>query len=341
MRKLINIISSAAIALGLGMSAVTAQEGGGFDDGMSTKFYETLKGKKVVFVPISIGMDIAAGFAAGMQRMADEYHFELQIRDPNWNIDQGVQAITQIISERPDLIIIQNVDMQAYARVIKQAMDEGVRVLQVNVKATSNSTGHVGVDWYKNAETNALKLVEKCSPKNGGNGKIAVLEGTPNNPTNFIGMKAFNDVMAANPEMVVVSDQAADWDASKAHSVVSTVVRQAPDLCGYFGLWDGQDSGMAAAILEAGLTEKIYVVSQGAGEKAACDKIADGSYDFYVAYNILDLSNKINDAIGLILQRPADEAIEPFALYFTPRTLTKDTLTPNSCWTLDQIKRGY
>ncbi len=340
MRKLINIIGGAAIALGIGMTAVKAQDAG-FDDGMSTKFYESMKGKKVVFVPISIGMDIAAGFAAGMQRMADQYGFQLQIRDPNWNVDQGVQAITQIISEKPDLVVIQNVDMQAYARVIKQAMEAGVRVLQVNVKATSNSTAHVGIDWYKNAETNALKLVEKCSPKNGGNGKIAALEGTPNNPTNFIGMKAFNDVMAAHPEMTVVSDQAADWDASKAHSVVSTVVRQSPDLCGYFGLWDGQDSGMAAAIREARLTGKVFVVSQGAGEKAACEKIADGSYDFYVSYNIRELSKHINDAIAVILQRPADETLQPFAIYLTTQNLTKDTLTPSSCWTLDEIKRGY
>ena len=341
MRKLLNLLGSAVLAFSLGTAATTAQEAGGFDDGMSKNFYETLKGKKVVFVPISIGMDIAAGFAAGMQRMADEYKFELQIRDPNWNVDQGVQAITQIISEKPDLLIVQNVDMQAYARVVKQAMDEGVRVLQVNVKATTNSTGHVGVDWYKNAETEALQLVQKCGPKNGGNGKIAVLQGTPNNPTNFIGMKAFTDVMAANPDMQVVSDQAADWDASKAHSVVSTVVRQNPDLCGYFGFWDGQDSGMTAAIQEAGLKGKVYVVSQGAGEKAACDKIADGSYDFYVSYNILDLSHKINDAIAVILQRPAGETIEPFAIYFTPRVLTKANLTANSCWTIDQIKQGY
>lgn len=338
MTRFKRILASAMLAFGLSTTLAAAQ---GFDDGMSAKFYESLKGKKVVFVPISMGMDIAAGFAAGMQRIADTYGFELQIRDPNWNVDQGVQAITQIISENPDLLIVQNVDMQAYARVIKQAMDAGVRVLTVNVKATTPTTSHVGIDWYKNAEINAQKLVEKCSPKNGGNGKIAVLQGTPNNPTNFIGMKAFKDVMDANPDMTVVSDQAADWDASKAHAVVSTVVRQNPDLCGYFGLWDGQDSGLAAAVREAGLTGKVFVVSQGAGEKAACDKIADGSYDFYVSYNILRLSAHINDAILVLLQHAPGEEVHPFAIYLTTENLTKDGLTPGSCWTLDQIKRGY
>jgi ABC-type sugar transport system substrate-binding protein len=338
MNRLVKFVAGTLLCLGLGAGVAAAE--GGFDDGMSATFYKSLKGKKVVFVPISIGMDIAAGFAAGMQRMANEQGFDFQIRDPNWNIDQGVQAITQIIDEKPDLLVVQNVDMQAYARVLKQAMDAGVRVLQVNVKATTNTTAHVGIDWYKNAETNALQLVKKCSPKNGGNGKIAVLEGTPNNPTNFIGMKAFKDVMAANPEMVVVSDQSADWDASKAHSVASTVVRQNPDLCGYFGLWDGQDSGLAAAVREAGLTGKVYVVSQGAGERAACDKIKDGSYDFYVSYNISEISKHINDAIAVILQYGPDETVRPFGIYMNSQALTKDKLTDSSCWTLDGIKAG-
>ncbi|WP_378941666.1 sugar ABC transporter substrate-binding protein [Mesorhizobium sp. ANAO-SY3R2] len=339
MNRIAKLVAGTMLCVGLG-TGMAAADGGGFDDGMSATYHLSMKGKKVVFVPISIGMDIAAGFAAGMQRMANEEGFDFQIRDPNWNIDQGVQAITQIIDEKPDLIVVQNVDMQAYARVLKQAMEAGVRVLQVNVKATTNTTSHVGIDWYKNAETNALKLVEKCSPKNGGNGKIAVLQGTPNNPTNFIGMKAFKDVMAANPEMAVVSDQAADWDASKAHSVVSTVIRQNPDLCGYFGLWDGQDSGLAAAVREAGLTGKVFVVSQGAGEKAACDKIKDGSYDFYVSYNINEISKRINDSIAVILQHGADETVRPFAIYMNSWPLTKANLSESSCWTLDQIKAG-
>ena len=337
MKIVVKKFVSAVLALGL-TSLAAAQ---GFDDGTSATFYKSLKGKKVVFVPISMGMDIAAGFAAGMQRLADENGFQLQIRDPNWKTDQAVQAITQIITEKPDLLIVQNIDMQANARVLQRAMEAGVRVLQLNVKATTNTTAHVGVDWYKNAETNAKKLVEKCSPKNGGNGKIAILQGTLNNPTNFIGMKAFQDVMTANPEMKVVANQSADWDASKAHAVVSTVLRQNPDLCGYFGFWDGQDSGLAAAVREAGKTGKIYVVSQGAGESAACAKIADGSYDFYVSYNILELTKPINDAITVILQHGTNEKVRPFAIYQTTQHLTKATLNSNSCWTLSQIKRGY
>lgn len=328
---------SCVIALTVGLASATMAQS--FDDGMSERYQNTLKGKKVIYVPISMGMDIAAGFGAGLRRIADENGFQFQVKDPNWKVDQGVQAITQAIAEKPDLLVVQNVDMQAYARVLKQAQDAGVRVLTVNVKATTNTTSHVGISWYRNAELGAKKLVEKCSPRNGGNGKIAILQGTPNNPTNFIGMKAFNDVMKANPEMNVVSTQSADWDASKAHSVVATVLRQNPDLCGYQGLWDGQDAGLAAALKEAGKTGKIFVVSQGAGESATCSKIADGSYSYYVSYNVREVTKQITAAALVILQQDPKDT-KPFAIYMPAEELTKATLTPNSCWTLEQIKKG-
>jgi len=324
-----------AAALSLAGSAFAQS----FDDGTSDRYQKALKGKKVVYVPISMGMDIAAGFGAALKRVADENGFQVQVKDPNWKVDQGVQAITQAIAEKPDLLVVQNVDMQAYARVLKQAQDAGVRVLTVNVKATTNTTAHVGISWYRNAELGANRLVQKCSPKNGGNGKIAVLQGTPNNPTNFIGMKAFNDVMKANPEMKVVSTQSADWDASKAHAVAATVLRQNPDLCGYQGLWDGQDAGLAAAVKEAGKTGKVFVVSQGAGEGASCSKIADGSYDYYVSYNIREVSKQITAAALVILQQEPKDT-RPFALYMPSEEVTKASLTPNTCWTLDQIKKG-
>lgn len=321
------------------LCVVSASVAQSFDDGMSDHYQKTLKGKRVVYIPISLGNDIGAGFGAALKRIADENGFQVQVKDPNWKVDQGVQAITQAIAEKPDLLVVQNVDMQAYARVLKQAEDAGVRVLTVNVKATTNTTSHVGVSWYRNAAVGAEKLVEKCSPKNGGNGKIAILQGTPNNPTNFIGMKAFNDVMKAHPEMKIVSTQSADWDASKAHAVVATVLRQNPDLCGYQGLWDGQDAGLAAAVKEAGKTGKVFVVSQGAGESASCAKIADGSYDYYVSYNVREISKQITAAALMILQQQPKDT-KPFALYVPAEQLTKAMLTPTSCWTIDQIKRG-
>jgi ribose transport system substrate-binding protein len=334
MRKL----ATCAVAGIVGLSAGAVAEP--YDDGTSKAFYDSFNGKKVVMIPYSMGETIGAGIATGLQRLADERGFKFSVRDPNWSIDQGVQAINQVTTEKPDVLVVQNIDMQGYARAIKQAENAGVRVVQINVKSLAKSTGHVGIDWYWNAYYDTKAVVAKCSPKNGGTGKIAILQGTPNNPTNFIGMKAFNDVMTENSDMKVVSDQAADWDPSKAHAVAATVLRQNPDLCGYVGFWDGQDSGLAAAVREAGLTGKIFVATQGGAERSACDMVANGSYDYYRAYNVRELSKMLNAAVEFILQTPANEKVRPFSLYSESRAITKDNLTGNSCWSMGEIKAG-
>lgn len=310
-----------------------------FDDGSTVKYYETFKGKKVALIVISSGMDIAQGIAAGIERQSKDLGFELTVRDYNWNNDQGAQLISQVISEKPDVLVVQNLDMQAYASLLKRAQKEGIKTIQVQVKATANTDAFVGVDWYQLAYKNISKLASVCSTSAGKNGKIAILQGTPNNPTNFVGMKAIKDVLAEHPDIKVVSDAAADWDASKAHGVVGTVLKQNPDLCGYMGLWDGQDAGMVAAVAEAGLKGKVFVVSSGSGERSTCSKIADGSFDNYVAYNLPEVTRRLGVAISVALQQPAKAAQQPYADYVATRELQPSTYQPSQCWTVDEIKQ--
>lgn len=333
------LASAMLMVVGLGMPAQSQESG--FNDGVSAKYYETLKGKKIIYIPISMGMDLAAAWGAGLQRLADQNGMQLVIRDPNWNLDQGVQAITQAITEKPDILLVQNLDLQAYSRSLKQAVEAGIRVLTVNVKATTNTTGHVGVDFYKVIEQNARQIMTVCSPKAGKNGKVALMQVGANIPINFIGMKAIENLKKEFPDVTIVADQVGNVDATKAHSIAATVLRQHPDLCGYIGMWDGQDSGIAAAVREAGLTGKVYVGTTGAAEQATCDKIADGSYDYYVSFNIPTMVTQVNAAVVTMLQQEAGEAAQPFAIYVPAVGLTKDTLSPTVCWTVDQLKRGY
>jgi ribose transport system substrate-binding protein len=310
-----------------------------YDDGATVKYYDTFKGKKVALIVISSGMDIAQGIAAGIERQSKDLGYDLTVRDYNWNNDQGAQLISQVISEKPDVLVVQNLDMQAYASLLKRATKEGIKTLQVQIKATTNTDAFVGTDWYQLAYKNISKLASVCSPSAGKNGKIAILQGTPNNPTNFVGMKAIADVLKEHPDIKVVSDASADWDASKAHGVVATVLKQNPDLCGYMGLWDGQDAGMAAAVAEAGLKGKVFVVSSGSGERSACNKIADGSFDQYVAYNLPDVTRRLGAAIAVALQQTSKAGSQPYADYVGTLVLQPSTYKPEQCWTVDELKQ--
>jgi ABC-type sugar transport system substrate-binding protein len=339
MPRTINAIAAAAALAVTGAVASSAVLASEYDDGATVKYYNTFKGKKVDLIVISSGMDIAQGIAASVERQSKDLGFDLQVRDYNWNNDQGAQLISQVISEKPDVLIVQNLDMQAYASLLKRAVKEGIKTIQVQVKATANTDAFVGVDWYQIAYKNMSRIAKACGAGSGKNGKVAILQGTPNNPTNFVGMKAIQDVLKEHPELKVVSDAAADWDASKAHGVAATVLKQNPDLCGYMGLWDGQDAGMAAAVAEADLKGKVFVVSSGSGERSTCNKIADGSYDNYVAYNLPDVTRRLGAAISVALQQTSKAGALPYADYVATTELQPATYKPSQCWTVDEMKQ--
>jgi ribose transport system substrate-binding protein len=201
-------LTAAAMAISAMAYAGSMARASEYDDGMSVKYYDAFKGNKVVLIVISSGMDIAQGLAAGLTPQGQDLGYEISVRDYNWNNDQGAQSISQAISEKPDVLVVQNLDLQAYASLFKRATKEGIKAIQVQVKSTTNTDAYVGVDWYQVAYKNISKLVNVCSPRAGKSGKIAILQGTPNNPTNFVGMKAVADVLKDHPDIKVVSEAA-------------------------------------------------------------------------------------------------------------------------------------
>lgn len=305
-------------------------------DSVAPGYYDALKGKKVGFVPISMGFDLTQGWLAGMQRQADALGYEIIVRDPNWSVESGIQAITSLIEEAPDLLIIQNNDNQSYNRLVQQAAAAGIPVIQVQQSVETRSDAYVGPDWYNIGTVTAQALVDKCGA--GTSGKIAVVEGATAAPASILMKQGIEDLIAQHPEIKIVSSQAADWDATKAFSITATVLQQNPDLCGIAGFWDVADTGTAGAIREAGLEGKVVLATSGGGSRdAGCAKVSSGEFAVYNSYNVAGQARDLNDAIKMLLQAKLPAGSAPFALLSPLVQVTKDNMTPASCWTLDEI----
>jgi len=334
----VKYLSAAALAIGLMGAAQTATVAG-FDDGLAAKYYETFKGKKVAFVPISMGFDLTQGWMAAVQRDADRLGYQLIIRDPNWSVDAGAQALEQLIIEKPDIIIFHNNDMQAYAKLVQRAMAAGINVIQVNLKTPVNGDFFVGADLYEQGRRELEETAKLCGADSSG--KIALIQGPVTSPPSQIGLAGIMDALPKHPNLTVVSTQAADWDASKAHSIASTVLKQHPDLCAIIGFWDNQDIGAAAAIREAGLTGKVQLITAGGGNlESACKNIANGAYSAYIKSDTRSQAYQLASAIQILLQTKPEPGSKPVGLYTEVNVITKDNMEPSSCWTVDQIKAG-
>jgi len=311
------------------------------DDGIIFKSTAALQGKKVAYLPIVMGLDITEAWVSGLRKDAEEFGYELLIRDPNSNVDAGSQALTQLIQEKPDIIVIHPPEMQVYARLIQRAERAGISVVIINLKASNNTDYYIGTDWYGIAEQQAKTMVQLCGKTHGGTGKVAVMQGVLTNSNSQYGIMAINDVFAAaNGDVELVSNQSADWEANKARTIAATVLQANPDLCGYIGMWDGMDVGIAAAIREAGKQDQVKLISNGGGNQdAACNLVENGGFTAYISYQANLQARDLRMAVRALLQNPpAKPGENPIALYSPLKSIDKTNLRPGSCWNLETLR---
>ena len=148
----------------------------GLDDPTLAPYLEAFKGKTIGYVPFSMSFDLAKGWLAGMQKQADELGYKIIVRDPNWNTDVGSQAMSQLINEKPDIIVYMNPDLQSYAKILKKAQAAGIHLVAVNLKSVF-PTHYIGEDWQLNGAEEAKYIVSKCGAGTGRSGKVSIVQG--------------------------------------------------------------------------------------------------------------------------------------------------------------------
>ena len=310
------------------------------DDGQIARTEAALKGKKVGFVPISMGFDLPQAWYAGLKRDSDRYGYQLIVREANWNIQAGAQAINQLIGEKVDLLIVHPNEMLAYSKLIDKANAAGITVVQINLKSPNTGDAYVGADWNLLFTREAEEMTKLCSRDKGRSGKVAMIQGVLTTSGSQIGSAALRDYFAKRKDMTIVADQAADWDSSKARAVAATILKQHPDLCGFLGYWEVQDMGTAAAIKEAGLQGKVYLITSGGGEqKSNCANVANGNFTMDISYDARGQARDLATTVVSLLQnKPWPPGGHPIGVYTPLKLVTKEN-AGSACWSLDDVKR--
>lgn len=334
--RLLKCLAGALLAA---MAFTTAVSAEGVDDQFREPYFNAFKGKKVAYIPLSMGIDVAQGWGALWQAQADKLGYEFIVRDPNWDTSAGAQAFTQLIAEKPDVIIVQNPDLQSYSRLARQAEDAGIYVLSIQQSSAAQTEGFVGPDWVEMGSLLVESINKRCGQGSGTSNKVAVLQGQLTAAASLYQIKGVTEALAKYPDLKVVSNQAADWDASKANAVIKTVLQQNPDLCGIVGFWDGQDVGAAAAVEEAGLKGKVFIATSGSGESAMCKNVEDGKFSDVVNMDIPGGGRDVNTLIRFLLQSKPTPGTLKSQLYVPLKVVSTETLSPSDCYKLDDLKK--
>jgi ribose transport system substrate-binding protein len=328
------VLAGAALAMSLYGSGLSAQAQG-LDEPFREPYLKALQGKVVGYLPVAMSFDLAQGWLAGLKRELEPLGVKIVVRDPNWSTNAGAQALTNLVSEKPDVIVVHNPDVQTYAKLLQKAEASGIDVVQINMRSSYPTTVFVGADWVDIGQKAASAVVDFCKGKSN---KIAIVQGQLSAAASAYTLKGVEDVLAKHSEIKVVSSQAADWDASKAKGIVQTVLKQNPDLCGIVGFWDGMDIGTAAAIKEAGLTGKVFLATSGGGEqKGACDQVKNGSFDLDLSYDVPTQASNMVAMIKWLLVSGVKPGSAKASVYTTLVPITKaNASSEGTCWSLDK-----
>jgi len=326
------LVVAAIGVLGAGKLA-SAQENQGLDDPGRAAAMSALSGKTVAFVPLTMGFDLTRGWVAGLKEELEPFGVKIVVRDPNLNVNAGSPAISTLINEKVEVIIVQPPDTQTYSKLLKRAEDAGIMAVTINMRTSYVPALHVGNDWTGMGEKAAEAMVQACKGKSN---KIAILLGSFVSSDSTYTLKGFRNVLSKHPEVKVVSIQSGDWDAVKSKGIIQTVLKQNPDLCGVLGPWDGQDSGSAAAIKEAGMTGKVFLITSGAGEQSsACDQVKAGVYDIYMSYDVSTQAKEMASSIKWMLQNKGKVNDAKGTIYSRIIPITKTNVaTEGLCWKL-------
>jgi ribose transport system substrate-binding protein len=293
---------------------------------------DSLQGKTMAWVPVGLGVPLTDEWTYVMKTRAEALGMKFITRDPNWDSNQESQAVSALIAQHPDVLVLHNPDVQLLANQIKQAQQQGIYVIQVNMVSNYKSDAYIGADWQALGSTIAQHIVQDCGP--GTSGQVAIVEGPRTSGASLDQLNGAMSVFKQHPEIKIVSDQSGgNWDASVAKNVTDTVVKQYPDLCADYGFWGVMENGAAQSIKNAGMAGKTKVYASGGGSPINCTDIQQGLFTGFMDYDAPLQAQQVVDTASMLLQSGLKAGTVHLAEYSPLTYITAKNVTPTTCYT--------
>jgi ribose transport system substrate-binding protein len=184
--------------------------------------------------------------------------------------------IGSLVNRKVNVLLVTSLDGNAVVPALKQAADAGIPILAVSNEPSEAGkallAGYSGPDDYVQGVIAAELLHEAM----GGQGGIAIIEGSPGQSTTLLRTQGLKDRLAElKSGITILGAQTADWNPVKAKDVAQAFLTSHGDnLKGVFAQDD--NSGAAAAeVFKAAGRGDIKVVGTG-GTKNGLKAIKEG-----------------------------------------------------------------
>jgi ABC-type sugar transport system substrate-binding protein len=256
------------------------------------------------------------------------------VRDPNNNPSSMQQAVTALIDQKPDVLIVQNPSVTLLAKDLKRAEKQGTHVIQANMGSNYKSDGFVGADWHEVGKMLATEVVKACGTGSGKSGEVQIVQGELTAATSIDQIGGVMEVLNKDPNIKVVSNQAANWDANTALNISATVIQQHPNLCASIGFWSIMESGAAQAIRNAGKIDQVKVLASGEGSQPDCDQVNSGNFYKLLSYKATEQGHDMFTTAAMLLQTGDKPGTRNIQVYTVPVWVDRTNANGANCFAL-------
>ncbi len=200
----------------------------------------------------------------GAQEEAKKLGVDLDFQGPD-QFDASLQTpiVNAVTANKPDAILIAPTDTKAMYNPIKQAADNGSKIVLVDT--TLERADFAVSQIASDNEGGGRVAAETLAKLIGGSGKVFVNNVKPGISTTDLREQGFREEIATFPDIEYLGQEYCEDDPNIAAQVTSARLQSDPDLAGIFGTNLFSAQGAAQAIREQGRQGRVRVVGFDAG----------------------------------------------------------------------------
>ena len=185
--------------------------------------------------------------------------------------------IDTAITNKSKAIILDPANADGSVGAVKKAVAAGIPVLLVN--AEINQEGLAKAQLVSNNAQGAALGAQQWVQSVGEKGNYAELFGNPADNNAATRSNGYETVLTQYPDLKKVAKEVADWDRTKGHDKMQSMLQANPDIVGVISGNDEMALGAIAALKEAGKLDKVKVGGfDGSPDAVAAIKAGEMQY---------------------------------------------------------------
>lgn len=165
--------------------------------------------------------------------------------------------IDTAITNKSVAIILDPANADGSIGAVQKAVDAGIPVFLVN--AEINKEGLAKAQLVSNNAQGAAMGAQQWVTSVGEAGNYAELFGNPADNNAATRSNGYETVLTQYPDLVKAAKEVADWDRTKGHDKMQSILQANPDIVGVIAGNDEMALGAIAALKEAGKLDSVKV----------------------------------------------------------------------------------